>query len=465
MLPNNRALLLWLVVVMSAVAQKSPPWEKQRQLRRGPQKAAATAQKQVTTMKLTSDEVVAIQQMRAEKKTVLMEEKMALAAREPTETKALAAQQKRTAGKLTNCYSAGPIDREPVGVAELQTDARDSHNFTSWSGSWTWEAFGRGSPATKNYYQTSRNSRPGLRWLHVPKCGQSFSITMIVYGCPSVDMKQVEKVEKVLHKEKPHGTFVHALHGKFGLGKETTCSRAKIVSPLWGHVGVARDERGIVTLLRDPWQRIISNVFHFLNTKRLSDDLPTVERLVSESRGCYVRMLTAGECGNKKIQIGMDELRAAVPHALATLRERIAFVGLVERWDESVCLFHVWYFGKDRGGSSLCAIPQELLNLHEGTRASEKVASTSSSLSSQLYNATPMATPAKLYNVAGLRDAVSVANPAWSEHVDSTDGVIYAEAVRMFEDRLTANADAVRDCVGSVHRGGGGRRRRRRKKA
>ena len=44
-------------------------------------------------------------------------------------------------------------------------------------------------------------SKP-LRWLHIPKCGQSFMFTLIAWGCPNVALKKVKR--RALARARPN---------------------------------------------------------------------------------------------------------------------------------------------------------------------------------------------------------------------------------------------------------------------
>jgi len=82
--------------------------------------------------------------------------------------------------------------------------------------------------------------------------------------------------------------------------------------------------------------------------------------------GCTARMLTGGSCaeslwarGDQPFDGGKARLKEAV-----LMVEKMAFVGLAERWDESICLFHRMFGGKVNTG--------ELANYHPGRGHTDK---------------------------------------------------------------------------------------------
>jgi hypothetical protein len=232
--------------------------------------------------------------------------------------------------------------------------------------------------ARLNYYTIDPSSQPGLRWLHIPKCGQSLIITLAAYGCPGVDVPRMARVANKFHAVKPNGQLVSEVARKMKLGE--ICRRALVVRPFQGHVPLAPNERGIVGMLRDPMQRIISRLGHLLSAG-MSKQGPL--QIIQDNVGCYVRMLTGKDCsppGNDAVAT-----REATPAAVVALHDRFAWVGLVERWDESVCLFHARFathassapflpFARRAAAPTVAAAPQEFLNLHPGAKRDLKPA-------------------------------------------------------------------------------------------
>ena len=175
-------------------------------------------------------------------------------------------------------------------------------------------------------------------------------------------------------------------------------------------------------MFRDPKQRLLS-AYAWKRQFFLCDAL-TAE-CAGRNRGLYANMLA----GNWS---GAPRARVAYPDA-ATLREALrrlelfAFVGLVERWTDSMCLFRAT-FGGARPASS-----------GKRGRDARRVAAASSTVRGRVPPAGLVAR-GDLFNVRpGLETARGAAPPRYDAAAapgDPADDRVYAAAVRLFERRF-----------------------------
>ena len=59
-------------------------------------------------------------------------------------------------------------------------------------------------------------------------------------------------------------------------------------------------------------------------------------------RGCMAKMLLGGRCCDI---VGRQQTLARLPRAVAFVEQTMAFVGLLEEWERSVCLWHAKFGG------------------------------------------------------------------------------------------------------------------------
>ena len=143
------------------------------------------------------------------------------------------------------------------------------------------------------------------------------------------------------------------------------------------------------------------------------------------------------------------------PRAAAALVPALGFVGLTERWDESVLLFHAMLrLGPPRA--------VELLNTHPGGVRASASAAPSSGAAGDLERSPPPSSPrrAAAPPAVSRRTAVAAAggdaaggpgrrHPALHDaaplggFVDAADEMVYAAATRVFEARLAQHAGAI----------------------
>mmetsp|Transcript_51011 Transcript_51011/g.119296 ORF Transcript_51011/g.119296 Transcript_51011/m.119296 type:complete len:419 (+) Transcript_51011:53-1309(+) len=105
------------------------------------------------------------------------------------------------------------------------------------------------------------------------------------------------------------------------------------------------------TLLRQPERRVLAQYLH----EGLAAQGVSIGAYASQNAGCAVRMLTRS---GKDVCGADSHLPTAREVDLATrwLKQGFAFVGIVEEWGLSVCLFHVMFGGQC--SSTVSAVPE-----------------------------------------------------------------------------------------------------------
>ena len=216
-----------------------------------------------------------------------------------------------------------------------------------------------------------------LYWLHFPKAGTSFIATIWNYACGQggdlLDLTVSDKYgphcghcyDFALMERYPKAEYCTegVLHRSF-----TTTHRPVSEEQL------LRDQIRAAALFRQPSQRIISahndgfhaNGFSKNDTEALLTACRGNSSIASHEcfarfpgiAGCMTRMLTGKTCAEGSVARGaapFDGGKALVLDAKKTIAG-LAFVGLTERWNETVCLFHRMF-----GGS---INPAEFMNFH-----------------------------------------------------------------------------------------------------
>jgi len=129
----------------------------------------------------------------------------------------------------------------------------------------------------------------------------------------------------------------------------------------------------VVSWFRQPEQRIISG--YFANTHSYPPILPDPSQLeyAIYVQGCQSKMLARSmTCDNANVSVcadGIPPTSEETSRALRRLREGVAFVGITEQWDLSICLFHAKF-----GGDCLST---DFLNMHPGKNITGSVYDTS----------------------------------------------------------------------------------------
>jgi hypothetical protein len=214
--------------------------------------------------------------------------------------------------------------------------------------------------------------KKGLWFLHIPKTGSTFFRSMIQHACPTQSAEEVLEIFHLLLKNKHANAF--------------PC--ASSIKP--GHVGLGADKEidRVVTMVRNPFDRVVSGFLHNFHDcdslqKRLSihnnDDQTTsmegicrdVKDIVHDPRpsaedwlekrkrthglvldymncvgGCSRNMLLGGKrCQSPPKKVDDVDLSAMVDQRM----ESLAFVGVTDEWDKSMCLWRHTFPSHPRG--------------------------------------------------------------------------------------------------------------------
>eukprot|EP00440_Ansanella_granifera_P022616 gb/GFBE01024565.1/.p1 GENE.gb/GFBE01024565.1/~~gb/GFBE01024565.1/.p1 ORF type:complete len:433 (+),score=79.29 gb/GFBE01024565.1/:1-1299(+) len=214
-----------------------------------------------------------------------------------------------------------------------------------------------------------------IRWVHFPKAGTSFIATIWNYACGQGDIPLDLSVSQN-YAPNCGACYDFALMDRYP--SPTYCSPGVLSSSfVTQHQPVSMDVitasgLKVVGFFRKPSQRLIS-AFH--NSLHASGFTSTeVSALNAECgvagpgcfakypgiAGCTARMLTGGNCAEAESARDQpfDGGEARLEEALVTLKAMV-FVGITERWDESVCLFHRMFGGRLNAA--------QLVDMHQGT--------------------------------------------------------------------------------------------------
>ena len=201
-----------------------------------------------------------------------------------------------------------------------------------------------------------------LRWHHIAKTGQSFVFTILRWGCPSISLRAVADLARQGNSTAHSIPLVRMAEKDLQLRKR--CDQQRVMFPIAGHVPVQRcDPSRLVTMLRDPMQRLAARaLIAKKDSARAGESSEMLTRrlrlLVAANRGCYVRVLTGQKCATTADTVTAQDIRRRLPYAIKAVRS-FAFVGLVEQWHASICLFHAMISGE------LTLEREEIQNWHE----------------------------------------------------------------------------------------------------
>jgi hypothetical protein len=213
----------------------------------------------------------------------------------------------------------------------------------------------------------------------------------------------------------------------------------------WG-VGNNSEPISVVAMFRRPAQRLLS-VIHYRRSANLhwmsqfsthadwgtSAQTNAAARRANSSRelarlaahttsglsGCQTKMILGIRC---EVPQPEGALEKSLPAALAFVRSGLAFGGLVEEWDTSICLWHA------RFGGTLRRI--ELLNSRPTAQ-----------LQSEPKRGGPSAAPLLADSGAGRYDESSL-----EDFVDVADEALYATVAARFREEVARWAPAVDAC-------------------
>eukprot|EP00450_Noctiluca_scintillans_P006398 CAMPEP_0194493206 /NCGR_PEP_ID=MMETSP0253-20130528/11496_1 /TAXON_ID=2966 /ORGANISM="Noctiluca scintillans" /LENGTH=318 /DNA_ID=CAMNT_0039334165 /DNA_START=142 /DNA_END=1098 /DNA_ORIENTATION=- len=208
-----------------------------------------------------------------------------------------------------------------------------------------------------------------LFWLHIPKCGSSFANAVLhtTSTCPNTPTDF---------------TFDMTTMG-YGVNETLRGYCPELIFSSVGHFG-SHDALGsistkalgsVVTLLRDPEQRILSafndNYHDWVSSTPPENEL----EFATYNAGCQLRMLVRNDPAQRTFA-------PACRHTLPTdkevalgqkiLRRDFSFVGITDQYDLSVCLFRFMFGGP--------CLPSMFSNVHKGASQSTTFVNTSATL-------------------------------------------------------------------------------------
>eukprot|EP00448_Togula_jolla_P006528 CAMPEP_0170600746 /NCGR_PEP_ID=MMETSP0224-20130122/17494_1 /TAXON_ID=285029 /ORGANISM="Togula jolla, Strain CCCM 725" /LENGTH=443 /DNA_ID=CAMNT_0010925483 /DNA_START=91 /DNA_END=1422 /DNA_ORIENTATION=+ len=217
-----------------------------------------------------------------------------------------------------------------------------------------------------------------VSWVHFPKAGTSFISTLWNYACgqhglpldlgvdPSSAVGCGECYDSALMQRYPKDDYCE--EGILSDHFQTQHQPTSLASMLAG--------ANVVGMFRKPGQRLIAahrngrhaSGFSASDVDALREACPSSNSTAAcfvrypGIAGCTARMLAGSHCAESSdIRLAEDRDWDAgqryLPEALQAI-ENMAFVGITEEWDESICLFHLMFGGR--------MSPAELHNVHVG---------------------------------------------------------------------------------------------------
>eukprot|EP00811_Abedinium_folium_P000392 NODE_10359_length_1358_cov_2.223396.p1 GENE.NODE_10359_length_1358_cov_2.223396~~NODE_10359_length_1358_cov_2.223396.p1 ORF type:complete len:313 (+),score=76.04 NODE_10359_length_1358_cov_2.223396:107-1045(+) len=184
-----------------------------------------------------------------------------------------------------------------------------------------------------------------LRWFHVERTGTSFANVLFTWACEDIsddffaessslhgsDMATLKNMSK--YKLVMCPGFLHA---HYAIGAHACQTYAGV--------------KTFAGMFREPGQRLISYYHHEqaqcaagLHCNEYFQTSKTAIETAKQYQGCYAKMLNGLSCGAE--DTSDMQLSMYADNAIVTLHTQFAFVGIVEDWDISVCLFHVMLGG------------------------------------------------------------------------------------------------------------------------
>lgn len=236
------------------------------------------------------------------------------------------------------------------------------------------------------------NATYRIRWLHVPKTGTSLANAIFRVGCPGLPahaaMPRTQKNAVELYFEQCFKSVVS--HERCYLRKPGTFGRAHVpIKEAW-----LPSTAAYVTVLREPRARLASayafgrHLCDFCNASTSLSEFAASPL----NRAVYANMIL----GRWGFDAPPYPTRAELAQALDRLRG-FAFVGILEAWTRTICLFKAKFAGGGR------VLRSELANVRPG-----------------VYERDPR-------------------SGGQASEADRVDEAIYAEALRLFRDDYRAH--------------------------
>jgi len=159
-------------------------------------------------------------------------------------------------------------------------------------------------------------------WIHFPKCGTQFSHTLIRHACP-------EKADQFGSAETTEELRMKA--------RALECNMTKLSGILPGHTSYNNiiHKKRAVAMFREPLERLCSLFMYWRNGKKYNDY--ELKSFLANNPGetkLYLKTLTNNQVGDHKYLL--RKASNAILHELA-------FVGIVQYWKKSICLFHAMF--------------------------------------------------------------------------------------------------------------------------
>lgn len=241
-----------------------------------------------------------------------------------------------------------------------------------------------------------------LKFLHIPKCGTSF-LNAIIHTpslCPDVDWRY--EVNSDYLSNSFEKDFWHACP------QVCNQSRFECNSASQTHEGIGSSYSSykghLITMMRQPEQRILS-AYHDARFDRGASRFSNVSAYALRVAGLVTCQLMGEKSVDPLPQCG--ELRKADALAAAQrLREGFVFVGIMEEWEMSMCLFHKIFGGHCWHSDFENSRPTDPDDM----------------------------SPYNVSELEGVRDEL--------------DGLVYEEAKRIFREQLVAYNVSADSCAG-----------------
>lgn len=219
------------------------------------------------------------------------------------------------------------------------------------------------SRRTKDAVPAVAGELSNIQWLHIPKTGTSFIATIWSYACGQGDMPLDLGVDPAAS---PHclacydfallDRYPEARYCQDGVLHRLFQTQHR---PVQAQLLTGEDAQSLLGLFRSPNQRIMSAYNDNLHASGFSRE--AISTMFRDCRGrgpscyanypgiagCATRMLTGEHCavegkkGDELVNITQERIQLAIERV-----NSMAFVGLTEEWDESVCLFHLMFGSK-----------------------------------------------------------------------------------------------------------------------
>jgi len=219
------------------------------------------------------------------------------------------------------------------------------------------------SNSTTGFHQCScvsdadeqRQDLKNLRWLHFPKTGTSFWSSVYSYACRAQGPLDMD-VSPFWKKPGCASCYDFAIKERYP--PEKYCADGSFASMETQHKPMQPNSpEQTVTFFRDPTDRLLSAAGNQHTSGFLTE---TYQAMIAKCyhpkvdphcfanfpgiKGCMTRMLTGGSCADDGASKGTP-FPVNTQAAIAAVN-RLAFLGLTEEWNDSVCLFHKMFGGR-----------------------------------------------------------------------------------------------------------------------